>query len=159
MLKRIQARSFSASKILAPRSQPFQGRVHHSKKSFHQGQDRGCLLCPPSTLETKSVRQSKGRCSLLGLTKEPVMCLTSPRKLAATASEQAIQADTSPLFWRHLLRKRVAVFEFKVNGVSFHSRQEPVQGLEPGMLVSNQSSLCSDTAVSMPGPCCKVFLF
>ena len=134
MLKHIRICQSSARRNLTPRLQPLAWQVPHVKKSFYQGQEPVCLLHCSSGLESQSFGQSNSRCSLLGSTRQ-LMCLAIPRKLAATAAEQQPTADASPLKSRDLLRGRAAFFEFKVNGVSFHSRQQFVHGLEAGTLV------------------------
>ena len=133
-------------------------RVESAKTSLFQGPQHTPALI--STLvERRQLFGQNVHCHSSHDTtnRAPVYSAISQR-LAATAPEQETTPDLSPWMSRDLLmRERATIFEFKVNGVSFHNRQQLLRRLEPSMLHHTDFSSCLNSESIILDPSSVIF--
>lgn len=131
MLKRLNL----SSSILASPNKLWGKAVEPAKLEYTRGNQHVCPSCFTSCSKyPRRPSPSVSRHSRLSFTKGACKGLASAHKLAATISEQLETSDQSPLGYRDTMRDLAAVQIFRVAGVSFHNRQEPVNKLNTGML-------------------------
>ncbi len=109
---------------------------------------RNAHLCSRSSLSSQSRKSiPSALCNVsksLGFLRGFIRSSTTRGLFAAVHPEQYDSSNASPLKQRESLREHAAIYQFRVKGVSYDKRQEPVQGLDPGMLVRlRQSSHCT----------------